>query len=171
MQSPAAESFNISSPPYLGQGLSLEVQLLTKGHGQEVCSHFLHSPCVCGPSWAKWGILRTQRLFLALTWLCHFHVKVSAAFPLCPVPQGVAEVSFAGDGCPWDAVQCTSSLLGWLLPAVSPFLVCMSPCHSLPVPPLPAGDGWLLGSPGAQAELSVQHLQLLHFHQVPQQIR
>lgn len=41
MQSPAAESFSISSPPYLGQGLSLVVQLLRKGHGQEACSHFL----------------------------------------------------------------------------------------------------------------------------------
>ena len=37
--------------------------------------------------------------------------------------------------------------------------------------PLPVGDGWVLGGPGAQADVRLQYLQLVHLHQVPQQIR
>lgn len=34
-----------------------------------------------------------------------------------------------------------------------------------------SGDRWISDCPGAQTELGLQHLQLLHVHQVPQQIR
>lgn len=34
-----------------------------------------------------------------------------------------------------------------------------------------SGDRWLSDRPGTQTELGLQHLQLLHIHQIPQQIR
>lgn len=37
--------------------------------------------------------------------------------------------------------------------------------------PLPTGDGRVLSGPGAQADVRLQHLQLVHLHQVSQQIR
>ena len=39
-----------------------------------------------------------------------------------------------------------------------------------PGPPS-AGDRWVLSGPGDQADVRLQHLQLVHLHQVPQQIR
>lgn len=77
--------------------------------------------------------------------------------------------SFAGDDVPGvEAVSLHPSGAGFSHAGAVPPVPLW--CGSLLSPFLPAGDRWLLSSPGAQAELSIQHLQFLHLHQVPQQI-